>query len=170
MVAGVTYKTAIWKHDWPIIMKNTLDACIAHGAKLVLFDNIYALDPAKVGHLTEKTPLNPQSEKGKVGKQILEMLWKEVKSGKLKAIVARAADFYGPGANQSVLNELVINRMKAGKNRNGCTPETKSIPSPIFLTQEKRLHFWPCRKAPGIKPGIFPQIHPIPAELKSPRS
>jgi nucleoside-diphosphate-sugar epimerase len=116
LVAGVTYKTAIWKHDWPIIMRNTLDACIAHGAKLVFFDNMYALDPAQVVHLTEETPLNPQSEKGKVRKQILEMLWKEVKSGKLKAIVARAADFYGPGANNSVLNELVINRMKAGKN------------------------------------------------------
>lgn len=116
LVAGITYKTAIWKHDWPIIMRNTLDACIAHGTKLVFFDNMYALDPAQVGHLTEETPLNPQSEKGKVRKQILEMLWSEVKSGKLKAIVARAADFYGPGANNSFLHELVINRMKAGKN------------------------------------------------------
>jgi nucleoside-diphosphate-sugar epimerase len=116
LVAGVTYKTAIWKHEWPIIMRNTLDACIAHGAKLVFFDNMYALDPAQVGHLTEETPMNPQSEKGKVRKQILEMLWKEVKAGKLKAIVARAADFYGPGANNSVLQELVINRMKAEKN------------------------------------------------------
>ncbi len=31
-------------------------------------------------------------------------------------MVARAADFYGPGANNSFLQELVINRMKAGKN------------------------------------------------------
>jgi len=116
LVAGITYKTAIWKHEWPIIMRNTLDACIAHGAKLVFFDNMYALDPAQVGHLTEETPMNPQSEKGKVRKQILEMLWKEVKAGKQKAIVARAADFYGPGANNSVLQELVINRMKAEKN------------------------------------------------------
>lgn len=44
------------------------------------------------------------------------MLWDEVGKGRLKALVARAADFYGPGANNSVLNELVINRMKAGKN------------------------------------------------------
>ncbi len=115
LVAGITYKTAVWKQDWPIIMRNTLDACIVHGSKLVFFDNMYALDPAYVGHLTEETPLKPQSEKGKVRKQILEMLWKEVEAKKLKAIVARAADFYGPGANNSVLNELVINRMKAGK-------------------------------------------------------
>ena len=116
LLAGITYKTAIWKHDWPIIMRNTLNACIAHEAKLVFFDNMYALDPNQVGHLTEETALNPQSEKGKVRKQILQMLWSEAEKGKLKAIVARAADFYGPGANNSFLLELVINRMKAGKN------------------------------------------------------
>ncbi len=116
LVAGITYKTEIWKHDWPIIMRNTLDACITHGTKLVFFDNMYALDPAQVGHLTEEPPLNPQSEKGKVRKQILDMLWTAVKSGKLKAIVARAGDFYGPGATNSFLSELVIDRMKAGKN------------------------------------------------------
>ncbi len=74
LVAGITYKTAIWKHDWPIIMRNTLDACIAHGAKLVFFDNMYALDATHIGHLTEEIPMNPVSEKGKVRKQILEML------------------------------------------------------------------------------------------------
>lgn len=116
LVAGITYKTSIWKHDWPIIMRNTLDACIAHGAKLVFFDNMYALDPTQVGHLTEETPMNPQSEKGKVRKQILEMLWGEVEKGRLKALVARAADFYGPEASNSVLQELVIKSMKAGKN------------------------------------------------------
>jgi nucleoside-diphosphate-sugar epimerase len=116
LVAGITYKTAIWQTDWPIIMRNTLDACIATGAKLVFFDNMYALDPAHIGHLTEETPLNPVSKKGLVRKQILDMLWQEVNSGKITAMVVRAADFYGPGANNSFLNELVINRMKAGKN------------------------------------------------------
>lgn len=116
LVAGITYKTSIWKRDWPIIMRNTLDACIAHGAKLVFFDNMYALDPTHVGHLTEETPMNPQSEKGKVRKQILEMLWADVEKGKLQAMVVRAADFYGPGATNSFLHELVIKNMKAGKN------------------------------------------------------
>ena len=99
----------------PIVMRNTLDACIQHGAKLVFFDNMYACDPHHIGHLTEETPLNPTSKKGLIRKQILDMLWKEVKAGKLEALVARAADFYGPGANNSFLNELVIKRMKDGK-------------------------------------------------------
>lgn len=116
LCAGINYSVADWRRDWPKIMRNTLDACIACGAKLVFFDNMYALDPSHVGHLTEETPMNPKSEKGKVRKQILEMLWTEVKGGKLTALVARAGDFYGPGANNSFLNELVINKMKAGKS------------------------------------------------------
>ena len=116
LCAGIKYSKTVWQRDWPIIMRNTLDACIATGAKLVFFDNMYALDPDHVGHLTEETPMNPKSVKGKVRKHILEMLWAEVNSGKLKALVARAGDFYGPDAGNSFLNELVINRMKAGKS------------------------------------------------------
>ncbi|MFN3999020.1 NAD-dependent epimerase/dehydratase family protein [Algoriphagus sp.] len=115
LLAGIKYSVPDWQRDWPKIMRNTLDACIATGAKLVFFDNMYALDPSQIGHLTEETPLNPTSEKGKVRKQILEMLWAEVESGRLTALVARAGDFYGPGASNSFLNELVINKMKAGK-------------------------------------------------------
>jgi len=51
-----------------------------------------------------------------VRKQILEMLWKEVETGKLTALVARAADFCGPGASNSFLNELLNDKMKAEKN------------------------------------------------------
>lgn len=115
LVAGIKYSVPDWQRDWPKIMRNTLDACIATDAKLVFFDNMYALDPSHIGHLTEETPLNPQSEKGKVRKQILEMLWAEVEAGKLNALVARAGDFYGPNAKNSFLNELVINKMKAKK-------------------------------------------------------
>jgi nucleoside-diphosphate-sugar epimerase len=116
LLAGIQYKAAIWERDWPIVMRNTLDACIEHGAKLVFFDNMYAYDPKRVGNLTEETPLNPKSRKGKVRKLILEMLWSDVKAGKLQVLVARAADFYGPGATNSFLHELVINKMKAGKS------------------------------------------------------
>lgn len=116
LCAGIKYSVPDWKRDWPKIMRNTLEACIAAGSKLVFFDNMYALDPSHIGHLTEETPLNPKSKKGEVRKEILEMLWAEVNSGRLTALVARAADFYGPSASNSFLNELVINKMKAGKS------------------------------------------------------
>lgn len=116
LCAGITYSAKIWEKDWPVIMKNPLDVCKAEKCRLVFFDNMYALDPEKVGHLTEETPMNPQSRKGKVRKQILEMLWQTVEQKHLEAMVVRAADFYGPQAKNSFLHKLVINRVKADKN------------------------------------------------------
>nr|MBI1231914.1 NAD-dependent epimerase/dehydratase family protein [Cytophagales bacterium] len=115
LVVGITYKTKLWQQQWPVIMENTLAACKKHGAKLVFFDNMYCYDPSHVGHLTEETPVNPQSKKGKVRAKIAQMIWDEVSKGELTAMVVRAADFYGPGASLSFLNESVIKRMKAGK-------------------------------------------------------
>lgn len=115
LVAGITYKTKIWQEQWPIIMKNTIQACKKHGAKLVFFDNMYCYDPGYVGHLTENSPVNPQSQKGKVRAKIAQMILDEIQAGKLTSMIVRAADFYGPGAKLSFLNESVINRMKAGK-------------------------------------------------------
>ncbi|NHE56770.1 NAD-dependent epimerase/dehydratase family protein [Cyclobacterium plantarum] len=115
LVAGITYKTRLWQEQWPLIMENTIQACQRYGAKLVFFDNMYCYDPGHVGHLTEETPVNPQSNKGKVRAEIAQMIMDEVESGTLKAMIVRAADFYGPDAKLSMLNESVINRMKAGK-------------------------------------------------------
>lgn len=116
LVAGITYNTKTWIHEWPKIMRNTLDACITHQCKLVFFDNMYACDPGAVGHLTEETPLNPTSKKGQVRMEILQMLWKEVAEENISAMVTRSADFYGPNATNSFLNELVIEKMKSDKS------------------------------------------------------
>lgn len=115
LLAGIKYSSKIWEEEWPIIMSNTIEACISNNAKLVFFDNMYAYDPEQISNLKEETPLNPKSRKGQVRKEILEMLWKAVEEKKLTAMVARAADFYGPNASNSFLNELVIKRMKSGK-------------------------------------------------------
>lgn len=118
LVAGIPYRLKIWKEQWPIIMRNTLDACIKHKAKLVFFDNIYMYDPKAIPHITEQSPINPSSGKGKVRAEIAQMLMNEVEKGKLQALIARSADFYGPGVTNGVLNEAVIKPLMAGKKAN----------------------------------------------------
>ncbi|WP_373399307.1 NAD(P)H-binding protein [Algoriphagus halophilus] len=78
LLAGIKYSSKIWEEEWPIIMSNTIEACISNNAKLVFFDNMYAYDPEQISNLKEETPLNPKSRKGQVRKEILEMLWKAV--------------------------------------------------------------------------------------------
>jgi nucleoside-diphosphate-sugar epimerase len=106
LTAGLQYNINIWRDLWPKIMKNVIDACERHNAKLVFFDNVYSYGKVD-GWMTEETPNNPSSEKGKVRVQIAQMLMDEVKAGKLKAMIVRAADFYGPNA-MSFVNAMVL--------------------------------------------------------------
>lgn len=46
---------------------------------------------------------------------IATMLLDEMRGGNLQAMIARAADFYGPGAVQSFPHAVVFERLKAGK-------------------------------------------------------
>ncbi len=86
------------------------------GAKLIFFDNVYMYGRV-TGKMTESTPFNPCSKKGKVRAEIDEMLIKEMKMGDLKAIIAKAADFYGPRATAtSVSFILIFDRMKKGRS------------------------------------------------------
>jgi nucleoside-diphosphate-sugar epimerase len=115
LLVGLEYNIKVWRTSWPVIMKNTIDACKNAGAKLIFFDNVYMYGKVK-GKMTESTPFNPCSEKGKVRAEIDEMLLKEMKSGSLKAIIAKAADFYGPRATTTSFPYIMIfDRLKKGK-------------------------------------------------------
>lgn len=118
LTAGFPYKTKVWQQTWPVVMKNVIEACKSHQSKLVFIDNIYMYDPTKLSFMTEDTPVNPSSKKGKVREEIATMLLNEVKAGKLQALIARSADFYGPGIKNSILVEVVYRNLKKGKKAN----------------------------------------------------
>lgn len=116
---GFEYKVKVWQDNWPLFMSHVIDACMAEKCKLVFFDNIYMYDPAYLNGMTEETPINPTSEKGKVRAQLVSMIMEKVKNGKLEALIARSADFYGPDIeNTSMLNEMVIKPLSKGKKAN----------------------------------------------------
>lgn len=119
LTAGLPYKTKVWRDSWPLIMENVIKACLEAKCKLVFFDNIYLYDGRGLNPITEETPVNPPSEKGKIRARLVEMLWKAVRYKELSALIARSADFYGPGAgNVSILSETVIKPLSKGKTAN----------------------------------------------------
>lgn len=120
LTAGLKYDKKVWRKTWPLIMKNVIDACEKHDCKLVFFDNIYLYDPDYLDPMTEETPVNPSSEKGKVRAGIINMLWKAVEAGRIDALVARSADFYGPGLDKpiSILVETVFKPLSQGSTAN----------------------------------------------------
>jgi nucleoside-diphosphate-sugar epimerase len=114
LLAGLKYDHKIWAAVWPRIMDNTIDACKRANAKLIFFDNVYMYGRVK-GAMTEVTPFNPSSRKGEIRAAIAECLINEWKSGGLTAMIARAADFYGPGVKTGLPNTLVFEPMSKGQ-------------------------------------------------------
>lgn len=115
LLVGLKYDIRIWKESWPKIMTNVINACKATGSKLIFFDNVYMYGKVD-GMMTEETPFNPSSKKGEIRAAIATQLLNEMKAGNIRAMIARAADFYGPvGFNTSVPNMLVFLNLKKGK-------------------------------------------------------
>jgi nucleoside-diphosphate-sugar epimerase len=73
LLIGITYSARVWEKDWPIIMRNVIDACKATGAKLIFFDDVYMYGRVQ-GEMTENTPYRPSSKKGIIRAGVARML------------------------------------------------------------------------------------------------
>lgn len=119
LTAGLPYELKIWKKEWPQIMRHVIDACLEHKSRLVFFDNIYLYEGANLNPITEQQPVNPPSEKGNIRANLVEMIWGANKQKGLSALIARCADFYGPGLTKGdILAQTVINPLRMGKTAN----------------------------------------------------
>ena len=115
LLAGLPYRAAVWEEQWPAVMSNAIEACRRAGAALIFLDNVYMYGRVD-GPMTEETPYNPCSRKGEVRARIARQLEEGMRSGALRAAIARAADFYGPHAGRnSVPHILALDNLMAGK-------------------------------------------------------
>ncbi len=116
LCVGLPYDTKVWTDTWPKIMRNTIDTCKNIGAKLIFFDNVYMYGKAD-GKMIETTPYNPCSKKGEIRAKIASLLENEIAQKNVNAIIARAADLYGPYATKTSLPYLlVIDKLMQGKS------------------------------------------------------
>lgn len=115
LTLGYDYNTKLWQEKWPALIKNVVAACIEHKAKLVFFDNVYAIGGDNVKHITETSPISPNSKKGEVRAFVDRHILENVEKGKLQAIIARAPDFFGSIKENSLLMNLIYDNMAKGK-------------------------------------------------------
>jgi nucleoside-diphosphate-sugar epimerase len=116
---GFPYNAKIWQKTWPAFMQNVIKACITNNAKLVLFDNIYMYDANHLNGMDEETPINPPSKKGKVRAEVVNLIMNAIKNDGLTALIARCADYYGPGIERNgMVREMIFKNFAAGKKAN----------------------------------------------------
>lgn len=111
LTAGLPYRLKVWQEAWPRIMKNVIDACKKHQARLIFFDNIYIYGQVQ-GPITENSPEKPVSKKGQVRLTLAQMLREAWDQGELSGAIVRSPDFYGPGAENGILNVMVLDKLK----------------------------------------------------------
>ncbi len=121
---GLPVSSDLWEKQFPLILRNVIDACKINGAKLVFFDNTY-MYPQDGRVLREETIFEPVGRKGKVRREMAEMVLREMQSGELEAVICRAPEFYGPGKTQSITNTLIFNNIKEGKKLKVPLSDTK---------------------------------------------
>ena len=118
LTVGLPYTLKAWRADWPTVVRNTIDGCVASGAHLVYFDNVYAYGRADQP-MTEATPIRPASRKGELRASLLEMLDEAARERGLVVTVGRSADFYvAYMIEEYAARELrIIGEMKAARER-----------------------------------------------------
>lgn len=158
---GLPISSDLWEKQFPLILRNVIEACKINGTKLVFFDNTY-MYPQDDSVLTEKTPFAPVGRKVRVRRKMAEMVLKEIESGELEAVICRAPEFYGPGKTQSITNTLVFDNIK----------ENKKLKVPLSAHKKRSLIWTPDASRAtaliGNTPDAFGQTWHLPVDKSHP--
>jgi nucleoside-diphosphate-sugar epimerase len=109
------YDTKLWAATLPRYMDNLIAAASKAGARLVVLDNLYMLGRTGGKPMNEDTPANPCSKKGAIRAKVAERLFEAQRSGEVRAVCGRAADFYGPRGALTFFGEQFWKPVMAGK-------------------------------------------------------
>jgi nucleoside-diphosphate-sugar epimerase len=116
LCAGLPYRTNVWLRDWPLLMQHVIEACLIHDAVLIFLDNVYMYGPAPLTvPFDENHTQQPVTLKGWARYQTANILLEAVEEYKLKAVIGRSADFYGPFAANSPFYISFLEQMLKGK-------------------------------------------------------
>ena len=102
-----------WAEEFAALNATIVAAVTEAGAKLVVADNLYMYGPIS-GPISETSPQEPQSKKGRLRKQLAASLLAAAENHGLRVTIGRASDYFGPGGAHSVAGMLVTGAL-AGK-------------------------------------------------------
>lgn len=116
LCAAVPYNAKLWAKHWPLMMQNVIEACSKTEANLIFLDNVYMYGPAPLAvPFNETHPQQPVSKKGITRKQTASLLLDAFDRKKVKGVIGRSADFYGPNAVNSPFYVSFLQNMLKGK-------------------------------------------------------
>jgi nucleoside-diphosphate-sugar epimerase len=103
-----------WPELFPTLTGAILGAAESSGAKLVFADNLYAYGPVD-GPLREDLPAAARGPKGRIRAEMAAGLLAAHREGRVRVVIGRASDYYGPHGTGSTAGETVFGRILAGQ-------------------------------------------------------
>jgi nucleoside-diphosphate-sugar epimerase len=122
--AKVVYQSAQpeyfrWPEKFPALQKSIIDGLSGSSAKLVLVENLYMYGATNGKPMTEDTPHNAHTRKGRTRSEMSEAAFEAHRAGKLRVTAGRGSDFFGPwGLPTAVMGERTFYPMLHGKPAN----------------------------------------------------
>jgi nucleoside-diphosphate-sugar epimerase len=108
------YSVREWERLVPRYMENLIAAAGGAGARLIVLDNLYMLGRTGGQPMDEDTPMNPVSRKGEIRARAAQRLFDAHSRGEVRAVTARASDFYGPGGTLTHFGDVFWKPVLAG--------------------------------------------------------
>lgn len=102
----------LWEEKALRLLKNCVDAAMAHNTKLIFPGNVYVYGHAKYNPIDEKHPHAAHTRKGQIRMEMEEMLALAQRDDQLKYTIVRMPDFYGPYVINGFSEQLFINAIK----------------------------------------------------------
>jgi nucleoside-diphosphate-sugar epimerase len=98
-----------WQELFPPRLEAAIETAASVGAKLVYRDDVYMYGPVDEP-LTEEMEYAATTRKGRLRAAMATSLLDAVRAGKVRAVIGRSADMYGPGALNSSFNSTLGQR------------------------------------------------------------
>lgn len=90
------------------MVDNTIAAAAANGARVVLPGTVYNFGPDALPTLTEDSPQNPVTRKGRIRAEMERRLHHAATRGSAKVLIVRAGDFFGPDAGNNWFSQGLV--------------------------------------------------------------
>ena len=112
--------------EWVLPMiDNTIAAAQAQGATVVLPGTVYNYGPDAFPLIAEDAPQNAHTPKGRIRVELEQRLASAAQAGRMKAIVVRAGDFFGPRAGNNWFSQGMVKPGRAVRSVN--TPAAPGV-------------------------------------------
>jgi nucleoside-diphosphate-sugar epimerase len=104
-----------WPEKFPLLQKSIIDGLTASTAKLVIVENLYMYGDTHGKPMTEHTPCNAHTRKGRVRGEISTAAFNAHNEGRVRVTAARGGNFFGPWGTDSTMGARAFFPLLRGK-------------------------------------------------------